>query len=404
MPEPRDTIGWDIGGAHAKACRVGTGAAGGPPRVRDIVQWPCALWQGQDRLAAVFEAARARWPDLPALRQAATMTGEMVDYFPDRAEGTARLAAQLAGALGPGLRLYAGLHDAGPKGAGGHDADPNSAGSHRAEPPPGGTPAARWCDAAQAARDWAPVASANWAATAQWAAAAFGDGLLVDIGSTTTDLIALRGGRLADARPRGDAARLAGGELVYQGVVRTPLCALGQQLPFRGGLTGVMNEWFATSADVHRLLGGLDPAHDQQPTADGAGKDEAATCRRLARMVGCDAADADAATWRALARVWRDRQRDAIAEALRRVAARAAQEAGLPADAPLVAAGCGEFLVPALAEAVGRPWCRLADRLPLDPAAEARDGPALRRWAMVAAPAVAVALLAAGPEGAWPCG
>ncbi|MFG5410217.1 hypothetical protein ABXN37_21605 [Piscinibacter sakaiensis] len=38
------------------------------------------------------------------------------------------------------------------------------------------------------------MASANWAATAQWAAAAFGDGLLVDIGSTTTDLIALRGG------------------------------------------------------------------------------------------------------------------------------------------------------------------------------------------------------------------
>ena len=59
-----------------------------------------------------------------------------------------------------------------------------------------------------------------------------------------------------------DAARLATGELVYHGVVRTPLCALAARVPFRGSAVSVMNEFFATTADVYRLTGELDPAHD----------------------------------------------------------------------------------------------------------------------------------------------
>ena len=38
-----------------------------------------------------------------------------------------------------------------------------------------------------------------------------------------------------------------------------------------------MNEFFATTADVYRLTGELDPAHDQHPSADNAPKDLAAT-------------------------------------------------------------------------------------------------------------------------------
>ena len=33
----------------------------------------------------------------------------------------------------------------------------------------------------------------------------------------------------------------------------------------RGRTLNVMNEFFATTADVYRLTGELDPAHDQQP-------------------------------------------------------------------------------------------------------------------------------------------
>jgi len=223
----------------------------------------------------------------------------MVDLFPDRAHGVRRLAARLAEALGPTLRLYAG--DAG------------------------------WVAPASAGARWRAIASANWHATASWLAPRCGDAVLVDIGSTTTDLIALRGGRVV-AGGATDAERLARGELVYQGVVRTPLCALGQRVPFGGEDVGVMNEWFATTADVYRLTGDLDPAHDQQPAADRGGKDLAATRQRLARMIGRDATDAPPVRWLELAHVWRSRQLGEIGAQLERVAARA----GLDARCPLI--------------------------------------------------------------------
>lgn len=370
MPEapitPRITLGWDVGGAHVKACRVESG------RVHDIAQWPCPLWQGLPQLDAALAAAQARWPDIAGaapVGQAVTMTGEMVDLFPDRTSGVLRLAAHLAEALGPGLRLYAGAGLGDPAlGDGARWVAPHRAGPH-----------------AQA------VASANWRATAEWLATHHPEAVLVDIGSTTSDLIPLRGGRLA-ALGQSDAERLASGELVYQGVVRTPLCALTQRLVFRGAPTGVMNEWFATTADVHRLLGTLDPAHDQQPTADQAGKDLPATRQRLARMVGRDAREADDAEWLALAGQWAAVQRQALGEALARVAA----AAGVDPAAPVITAGCGEVLAAALAADAGRRAVRFADQLPW----HGNAGPAARGWAQVAAPAVALALLAdAAPAG-----
>src|SRR5207245_8480233 len=110
---------------------------------------------------------------------AATMTGEMVDLFADRAQGVAGIADRLAQCLGPGLLLF------------------DAAGSWRA---PG-----------EAGERWQEIASANWCATARLLAARTGDAVLVDIGSTTTDLIPLRGGRVATLATS-DSDRLATGE------------------------------------------------------------------------------------------------------------------------------------------------------------------------------------------------
>jgi (4-(4-[2-(gamma-L-glutamylamino)ethyl]phenoxymethyl)furan-2-yl)methanamine synthase len=209
---------------------------------------------------------------------------------------------------------------------------------------------------------------------------------VVDIGSTTTDIIAVRDGRVCTP-DADDALRLADGSLVYQGVVRTPLCALGQRVPFGGREVHVMNEFFATSADVHRLTGELDVEHDQQPAADRGAKDRAATRQRLARMIGRDACDAEEGEWLALARVWRQRQLDEVCAAADRVAA----AHGLPKDAEVVTAGCGAFLAAAMARAVGRPHRRFVDVLPC---ASLHDA-SLQSWVQVSAPAVAVALLAA---------
>jgi probable H4MPT-linked C1 transfer pathway protein len=214
--------------------------------------------------------------------------------------------------------------------------------------------------------------------------------VLVDIGSTTTDLIALRGGRIG-AEGRSDAQRLARGELLYQGVVRTPLCAVAPRIGHRGERYNVMNEFFATTADVYRLTGELDPAHDQQPTADGAPKDAPCTRRRLARMIGLDEREASADEWLALAKAWRTAQLAALREELERVV-----EAGrLGPHAAIIGAGCGDFLAQALAAAAERPYWRFDSLWRIDPTRTGASAAALRGWLQVGAPAAAVAWLSA---------
>jgi probable H4MPT-linked C1 transfer pathway protein len=348
-PEPdARRVGWDVGGAHVKACLLEGG------RIVDVAQWPCALWRGLDQLDATLACARERWPRAwdAHTRHAATMTGEMVDLFPDREEGVARLAARLAESLGPSLRLWGARSG--------------------------------FCAPHESGRRWRDIASANWRATAEVLAPRLRNALLVDVGSTTTDLVPLLHGAVA-ALGTCDAERLATGELVYQGVVRTPLCALAGRVVFEGRVVNVMKEFFATTADVYRLSGELDAAHDQHPSADGAGKDLDATRRRLARMVGRDARDHPPAQWRALAEVFREAQLVDLESQLLRVES----ASGVRDDAPLAGAGCGAFLARELARRVGRPYVGFADVVCAPAAPDART-----RWIDVCAPAVAVALLA----------
>ncbi len=347
-------IGWDIGGAHLKACLLHQG------RVRDVAQWACPLWQGIEHLQRALALAGERWADVPRARHAVTMTGEMTDLFEHREAGVERIAAVLCESLpAPGpVHFFAG--DGG------------------------------WCSRAEVAAHWEHIASANWLATAQHAARELDTGVLIDIGSTTTDLIAFQGGRVV-TRARSDVQRLATGELVYQGVVRTPLCGLARRIPWRGQSLNVMNEYFATVADVYRLTHELHPEHDLHPTADNAPKDLPATRKRLARMIGMDARDATDAEWLAFAHSWRAAQVDELGGQLRRVMSLHA----LPADAAIVSAGCGEFLVDdVLARARGGERARRCHAYGDDLARLAPDAaPGLAAWAQVCAPSVAVAML-----------
>lgn len=363
MPPPDDTcLGWDIGGAHVKACRMVQG------RVMDVAQWACPLWQGMDQLEAALDEAAKRWPGLDAWAHAVTMTGEMTDLFDHREDGVQRIAAALA-ARWPGARFYAG--DAG------------------------------WCSAQKAGRHWPQVASANWLASARHTALALaGEGVLVDIGSTTTDLIAWRDGQVLTTA-RSDAQRLASGELVYHGVVRTPLCSLGPRIAWRGQRLNVMNEFFATTADVYRLTGELNPAHDLHPPADGGGKDLPATRARLARMIGLDLRDGTEDDWQAFALAWRQAQVEELGGQLARVL----DSHRLGPAARLVSAGCGAFLAADLASAAGRPgmpvlaYAQAVARLAEPAAADGGRGPedgSVASWVQVCAPCVAVAALLDG--------
>lgn len=311
---PDPWLGWDLGGAHLKAVEV-IGAG----RVARVVQVPCPLWQGLERLEEAIDGVLAL-VGRGSLRHAVTMTGELADLFEDRASGVATLIGVVRRRL-PEARL---LIYAGPKGF--------------LEP-----------DAALDASDL--VASANWMAAGQFVATRVPAGLLVDLGSTTADLVPFSG-EVVKARGYSDHERLEQEELVYTGAVRTPLLALARRVPFAGAWVPLMAEHFATTADVYRLTGELPEHADLHASADGRDKGIAASARRIARMVGMDAGAADLSAWRRLAGFFAEAQIRALADACERILSRGE----LPADAPLVGAGVGRFVVERLAQRLRRPY------------------------------------------------
>ncbi|MGU3477980.1 hydantoinase/oxoprolinase family protein [Methylobacterium sp. D48H] len=337
------TIGWDLGGVHVKVALVEDG------RVAAAAQVPCPLWQGLPALDRALEAA-PDWARGAALH-AVTMTGELTDCFADRRDGVAALAGWAGSHLAGTVRIYAGRSGL---------VAPEAAASLSAD-----------------------VASANWHATAALAGRHVRDALLVDIGSTTADLIPVVGGRPA-ATGYSDAERLETGELVYTGAVRTPVIALSDHAPFAGRRTRLMTETFAHMADVYRILGQLPEGADQQPSGDRKGKTVAESETRLARIVGRDRAEAPGAAWTALAAHFAEAQlrllHDAAAEILSRP--------DIGADAPLVLCGAGAFVGARLAERLGRPSTPLVTLL-ADRIGGARDG------ISTCGPAVAVGLIAA---------
>ena len=167
---------------------------------------------------------------------------------------------------------------------------------------------------------------------------------MIDIGTTTSDLIPLDSGRVA-ARGRNDTERLQTGELVYAGVRRTPICALATELPLRGIPTGLAAELFASTLDVYLILGEIESEPANLSTADGRPATADAARDRLARMVGADRDGFSALDAISFAQA----ADECLIERLRQAAERVcAATIGQPAAA--VVSGSGSFLARRLAD------------------------------------------------------
>jgi (4-(4-[2-(gamma-L-glutamylamino)ethyl]phenoxymethyl)furan-2-yl)methanamine synthase len=205
--------------------------------------------------------------------------------------------------------------------------------------------------------------------------------LLIDMGSTTTDLTLIRDGVVL-AQGDDDAGRLALGELVYAGLLRGDPAAGLNLAPVDGRWSALIGERFATMADVRRLSGDLSPEADALPTADGRSKSLEDTRARIARLVGRDAETGTPQQWDALARFFARAQMRRIEDAVALLASR--EPAAL--FAPIVGAGIGRSVIAAFARREGRDYRDFSEFLPVAPAAAS--------LAADCAPACAVALLA----------
>jgi (4-(4-[2-(gamma-L-glutamylamino)ethyl]phenoxymethyl)furan-2-yl)methanamine synthase len=275
-------VGLDIGGANIKAAH-----SDGQCRSRSF-----PLWKSPEKLADTLLSMIGDW--LPCAGVAVTMTGELADCFETKAEGVDQILTAVEQAAGR-------------------------------------TPIAVWqtvgefVDAPTAREFWQLTAAGNWHALATFVGRVAPDGtaLLLDIGSTTTDIIPLQNG-LPNPTGRTDSERLISAELVYSGVRRTPVCAVAYSVPIERDVAGngysqLAAEFFATTQDVYLLQGNVAEEPDDLDTANGRPATIAGAHDRLARQLCCDRSELSLDEAKSVADFLANVQRQRISGAIDRV-------------------------------------------------------------------------------------
>lgn len=288
-------LGIDVGGANLKV-------ADGDQFAKST---PFELWRQPDRLADAIATLLKDAPQFDFL--AATMTGELADCYETKSAGVRHITECLSQA-NAGRRLAVYCID-------GEFRKPE-----------------------QVMETLLLAAASNWHALARHAARQLpgGTGVVVDVGSTTSDIIPVVQGAVATTSST-DTDRLLAGELVYSGAERTPLCAIVRELPYRGHICPVSAELFATTLDVYRVLGTV--SETSRGTADGRSTSVEHCVDRLARQICADRQSFTLADAVEASHYVKQTQLEAISRAINKVAK------GLTSGhVPAVVSGSGEAL------------------------------------------------------------
>lgn len=334
-------VGWDIGGVNTKAVRL---SHGGEDRAMDSRSRPLEMQRRPEALADTLLAVARELGAVPADRHAVTMTAELSQAFRSKREGVGFVLDALETAFpGADIQVY--------------------------------TVAGRFVKPEAAREIPLLVGAANWAATANLVARWMPTCMLIDTGSTSTDIIPIVDGEVA-AQGRTDPERLLSGELVYTGALRTPVESVASRVPLWGRSAAISADGFAIMGDVHLWLGHLPPEDYTCPTPDGRPPAREFAGERLARVVCADREMLQDSDIEALAASLAAAQVRLITESVDQI------RQHCPPIPAAVVAGVGDFIAARAACAAGMSVLPLAGWL----------GPAAR-----VAPAAAVAKLLPQP-------
>ncbi|MFA5332534.1 MAG: hydantoinase/oxoprolinase family protein [Methanoregula sp.] len=239
----------------------------------------CPLWTGAP-IADLLMPYAEKCNDAGDSEAAVVMSGELADCFAGKMEGIAFIVREVQKAF-PDSRFYgtdARFHD-------------------------GPVP---------------ELAAANWLASADFLREKYPGAVLLDVGSTTADIIPLS--RFDTLKGMTDLMRLQAGYLIYTGMLRTPVAVLVSSVSIAGVPTPVSSEYFAATADVHLVLGNIAPEEYSCDTPDKKEKTRKASLCRLARVVCADLEEIGTSGAEEIARAVWDRQRDLVCSGARSVA------------------------------------------------------------------------------------
>ncbi len=224
---------FDIGGAYTKWLEHDDGVT-----VSSSVYFP--VWKRKEELA-LFLTGIGREADTVAV----TMTAELCDVFASKEAGSRFVVESCEEAFGDPLFLTSD----------------------------------RRLVKKEDIKDYNKLGAANWLASRYFMEQRYGSDLLVDIGSTTTDILPFGGGLNGF---KSDFERLKSSELLYTGILRTPVNTIINELHIKGNVVSAASEYFAITADVYNILWGISYTCD---TPDGKGKSREDSIRRVARLL-----------------------------------------------------------------------------------------------------------------------
>jgi probable H4MPT-linked C1 transfer pathway protein len=157
------------------------------------------------------------------------------------------------------------------------------------------------------------LAAANWLASTYYLEREFTEGLLIDCGSTTTDIIPFGKGM---EYLRTDFERLKSGQLLYTGILRTPVSAIVGEVAIGNEMVPISSEYFAITADVYNVLRAIDEADYSCDTPDERGRSRSESMQRLSRLLCADFEEINEEAVLDMCNYVRDRQLEKIASCL----------------------------------------------------------------------------------------
>jgi (4-(4-[2-(gamma-L-glutamylamino)ethyl]phenoxymethyl)furan-2-yl)methanamine synthase len=270
-------LGMDIGGAHIKYV-LAEAARGQRLNLVEANSQTFALWEAPEKLAtqlgdlliALTGAEESGESRLGIDRILVTMTGELCDCFSDRKAGVQFILQAVEQAVDQFVSVV------------GEDRRP-AVSVWQVE--------AGFVSIEDAREQPLTVASANWHAQACAVAKMFENDhcVLIDVGSTTTDITILAKGQPV-LMGCNDFERMQSGALVYTGAKRTPLMSFSKMM--REEYWGIASECFATMEDVNVLLGNMPERAGRESqafdTCDGKPMTKQYAASRVLRMFGSD--------------------------------------------------------------------------------------------------------------------
>jgi len=238
-------VGLDIGGAHVKAVGIDQ-----YKKINFIFYEKCPLWKDFVLLEKTLYKL-LKYLDSRKATFGITITAELSDCFVNRTNG-AKLIYKLCKKLGIKFYFFSSKNKNFEKKI-----------------------------------NFSDICSMNWLATGEYIKDKINEAVVIDFGSTTTDIIIIKNQRIVN-RHFSDFDRINNCELIYTGCTRTPLFAIAKKIVVNSNEYNLIPELFSTTADLYRVNKLLNKNLDLFDSADNRSKSKLNSLKRISRNFGVD--------------------------------------------------------------------------------------------------------------------